>query len=486
MKKTIISFGVIAALSAFLLESCKKKKDAQTDDEQTVVSTPPFQIGQPVSASNPLSGSIKGTMTTGNTYTISGDVVVNMNDTLLLQEGVNVCIANGKTIVIKGVLISLGTKDKPNAFTACGVNKINTIAQAQSPTTDPAWGSAGSGVWGGIECDTSCKLLVLKWTHVDFTGAASSVTQPYVGGTAGSKQKGILFQNPNGDFIMEDSWMYGSIDDAVRISSGRISVMRNTFEKCGYVGGDCLNAKSGSVGDMAYNLFVGTATNGTKASNKGGVGPQTNISMYNNTYISGGYRQVQTARSGDINFEEGAKGFAYNNLIVNCKFGFRVMGPTPNAAAIPAADTTNLAYVNNYIYGDSASLCNQFYPVGYCTKPSAYIIPLNGAGTNYVFNGGANGAVAYNASALAGSNNPMFVGFNLPVQGITRLSDINFVGSYNFKLQSSSPAIGKGRTNFSPINATGSTVTNPNYKAILTYPGADIGCYQTNGNGNQH
>ena len=284
---------------------------------------------------------------------------------------------------------------------------------------------------------------------------------------------------------MEDSWMYASIDDAIRLSSGRCNIMRNTFEKCGYVGGDCLNAKSGSVGDMAYNLFVGTATNGTKASNKGGIGSQTNIYMYNNTYICGGYRQVQTARSGDINFEEGAKGKAYNNLIVNCKFGFRVMGPTPNAAAIPAADTTNLSYSNNYAYGDSASVCNQFYPVGYITKPSAYVIPTP-ASTNYIFNGGPNGAVAYNASTLAGQNNPLFENFPLPITGISRLQDINCVGSFSFKLKSNSPAIGKGKTDFAPLNSTAATVTNPKFKVNQTAPGIDIGCYQSNGTGNKH
>jgi len=482
MKKTIISLALIATLPAALLESCKKKSSSS---EETTVSAPPVQTGQTVSNSTPLSGTIKGTMLANKTYSIGGDVVINKGDTLWLQEGVNVCVTPGKTIVVKGVLISLGTSDKPNFFTSCGVNKVSTIAQAQSPQSDPAWGVAGAGVWCGIQCDTSCKLLVLKWTHIEFVGAAFAVDQPFVGGSAGSKSKGISFQNPNGDFIMEDSWMYGTIDDAIRLSSGRCSIMRNTFEKCGYVGGDCVNAKSGSVGDMAYNLFVGTATNGTKASNKGGIGPETNIYMYNNTYINGGYRQVQTARSGDINYEEGAMGKAYNNLIVNCKFGFRVMGPTPNAAAIPAADVANLSYSNNYAYGDSATVCNQFYPVGYATLPSAYIIP-SPAATNYVYNGGPNGAAAYDASALVGANNPMFVNFPLPETGISHLSDINFVGSFNFKLKPGSPAIGKGKTDFTPLNATAATVTNSKFKAIVTAPGADIGCYQSNNTGNQH
>jgi hypothetical protein len=53
-------------------------------------------------------------------------------------------------------------------------------------------------------------------------------------------------------------------------------------------------------------------------------------------------------------------------------------------------------------------------------------------------------------------------------------------------LQSVSPAIGKGKTNFSPLNSTASTVTNPNFKADISNPGIDIGCYQSSGGGNQH
>ena len=68
---------------------------------------------------------------------------------------------------------------------------------------------------------------------------------------------------------MEDSWVYGGTDDCMRISCGKVHVFRNTFEKPGGSGGDCVNMKGGTVGTVAYNFFIGTAYNGQKASNKG-------------------------------------------------------------------------------------------------------------------------------------------------------------------------------------------------------------------------
>jgi hypothetical protein len=472
MKKLLMIAGItVIAIAPF--SSCKKK----TTNETTTVSVPPFQIGVPISPGNVNGGSVKGTMTSGNTYTILNDITINAGDTLLLQSGVTVCVKNSVTIIVKGVLISLGTQAQPNYFTSCGASKINTIAQGDNPSTDPAYNgpTAGSGWWTGINCDTSCKLLCLKWTHIDFAGATFPVTENFVGGTQGSISYSILFQNPVGNFIMEDSWLYGNDDDAVRIQCGHISIMRNTFEKNGLASGDVLNAKSGTVGDMAYNLFLGTCTNGTKASNKGGQPVQCNVNMYNNTYIDGGYRQAgQAGRSGGIDYEQGAKGMAYNNLLVNCRVGFRIVNN-------PIADTANCFYGNNYSYGDSVSVVNQTYPVGYITKPNAYFYPT-AAQCGYVYN--SNGAAAYNAAALAGQGNPMFVNFPLPEPGIMHLSDISYVGNYNFRLQSGSPCLNHGYTSFSPLNAT--TVTNPHFAATITPPGRDIGCYQSDGSGNQH
>lgn len=482
MKKSL-SITILAALMFVgIFNSCKK-----TSNEIRNIYVPPVVVAHPV-APGDICGTISGTMTTGNTYNVICDITINAGDTLWLQPGVTVCVKNKSTIIVKGALISLGTQAQPNWFTVCDVSKINSVSQSESQATDPAWNN-GQGWWTGINCDTSCTLLVLKWTHVEFTGASFPITENFVGGTQGATSKGILFQNPNGDFIMEDSWMYGSIDDAIRLSSGHCSIMRNTFEKAGYVGGDCVNIKSGSVGDVAYNLFIGTATNGSKASNKGGISPQCNINMYNNTYVDGGYRQASTGRGANINYEQGARGMIYNNLVVNCKYGIRVVFS-------PIADTANMSYGFNYIYCDSIAEMEQIYPTGYITRPECYVVPIP-SHTGYIYN--PSGAVAYNDDSLTGRNNPMFVNFPLPEAGITNLFDINYVtpgtlppftstngSSFDFHLQSGSPALGIGTTAFSPLNVISSGVKATSYAPIVTPPNKDMGCYPIDGSGNQH
>jgi len=106
MKTKIISFGVLAVIASTLFSSCSK--------DSTTVSVPPIQIGQAVSDAVPLSGSIKGTMLSGKTYTLSGDITINATDTLLLQSGVTIKVGRGKTILVKGTFISLGTQTLPN------------------------------------------------------------------------------------------------------------------------------------------------------------------------------------------------------------------------------------------------------------------------------------------------------------------------------------------------------------------------------------
>jgi len=468
--------NVLFLLSIFVFASCSKTDTA-------VVSVPLIKVGVPVSNLTPLSGSIKGTMLTNQVYSITGDVTINAKDTLLIQEGVKINISNGANFIVKGTLVSLGSKTAPITIT----DPTKTKAPGNSSAaTDPAY----VGGWGGIYCDVTCPLLVLRWTHLDF-GGAGLVAPPFTGPSTGSKFI-IYWENPNGNFIMEDSWLYGSPDDAIRFYGGHINMMRNTMEKCGGTGGDGFNAKGGTQGNMAYNLIIGSATNGTKSANDGALGStQCQIAMYNNTYVNCGYRNSGTfgARSGSIEVENNSRALAYNNLIVDCNFGVRIAGGNDVTAKVYLADTLShadgpifkTAYGYNYFYADNVGQANQFVPTNIAqavvTHPQATDIPnmLAFLGAKYTF------GFQYDGTSLVGQNNPKFV--NYPLPNLNYLNQAS-VDAFDFHLQAGSPAIGKGYTAFSPIV---NVPVDKNFGSSgITPPGKDIGCYQSDGTGNQH
>jgi hypothetical protein len=465
MKK--ILFPIILLTIVFSFAGCKKWS-TEHRDIYTYTSPP----ANPVSNAAPICGSVEGTMVTGKTYTVGAgcDMVIPAGDTLLMQPGVTLNMDSLSTIIVLGVFVSNGSQAQPNYIHP--PNIVKTDQPGANYATDPAY----LGIWGGIIAGPACNLLVLRWTHVEFAGATESATTASISGSSPGNQYTLLFANFNGSCIVEDSWFYGGVDDEVRISAGKIAFFRNTFEKTGSTGGDCLNVKGGTVGTMAYNMFIGTATNGQKASNKGQAAgaPETNIVMYNNTFVSGGYRQTQTGRGADIDYEQGAEGLYYNNVAVNCKFGFRVVGS-------PVADTAHLRYGNNFQYGDSVSVTNQFYPVGYITIPQPTDIPNPSfLPSNYDQNLGE----VYDGTAVVGKNNPMFINFPLPVTGGIPLAGYSAIGNFNFRLQSSSPLIGKGFTTFSPLIVV---PVAPIYGlSFVSQPGSDLGCYQINGSGNRH
>ncbi|HEY4286548.1 MAG TPA: hypothetical protein VGN00_05570 [Puia sp.] len=426
----------------------------------------------PVSDSLPLRGTIKGTMLTGKTYTIAGDVYINAGDTLTLQEGVTVQFTGPFGLGVKGSLISLGTQAHPNYFTFRGAGKTD------QPGYPVSKDSAYKGRWIGIMGAPTSPMMIFKWTHIEFGGVA-------IPDTSGIKQiytnpYPMFFQNPAGLLVFEDSWLYGSVDDPFRILGGKIAILRSTFEKCGYTGGEAMNAKAGTIGDFAYNLCIGMATNGPKLSNSGAaVGvPGSNVHMYNNTIVNCGYRRQAAGRGGSIDFEEGAAGMAYNNLIVNCKFGLRVVQN-------PIADTANLRYGYNYSYADSLSVANNFYPsfaVSVCiTQAMPTDVPVP---STFLPAGWKPGDIYATPASVLGANDPKFINGPVPMPKGFNLVDISTVGSYNFRLQSASPCIGKGYTGFS---SRGDVPVDPVHGVTeLTPPGKDIGAFQYNGTGNQH
>jgi hypothetical protein len=466
MKKLLI---VGMAVTAFVIVSCKKHNDNAS------ISTPPYQVGQIVTGDT-IPASVKGTLAAGKTYYLTQTTVIPVGDTLVIQPGCTIkvlpSVSNPPSITVKGTLLSLGTEASP-----IWISSFGTKTSTPAFSSDPAFTNA-SDLWLGINGDTSCDLMVIKWTHIEFTGAGLGTSTPVSGLSAGDPSFAIFYQNANlkGQFILEDSWIYGTFDDAIRVQGGNANIMRNTFEKCGSDDGDVINVKGGTLGNIAYNLIVGGATNGIKISNVNQpVGtPETNIMAYNNTLVNCGYRQsTLTGKGGSINYEKGAEGQVWNNLLIDCKVGLRMN----NGSSAP--DTTNMQYGYTFNYVDEDSTADQVYPPTYLTKPQKTDVPVP---STFLPSGYTLGET-YDAPSIVGKNNPNFVNYPLPN---LQFNEIDYVGSFNFRLSNGSPAIGKGTTIL--INAHPPIIqVSPNFGSTAITPiGSDIGAYQSNGTGNQH
>ena len=163
-------------------------------------------------------------------------------------------------------------------------------------------------------------------------------------------------------------------------------------------------------------------------------------------------------------------------------YGPRIVGVTASYSgnALVVADTANIRYGYNYNYVDSLKMANQIYPVGFTTKTQTTDIP---APSSFLPTGYKFGQV-YDGSAVVQKNNPMFVNFPLPYVATKKIADASFVGTWNFRLQSASPALGKGTTSFSPLTVV---PVSANFGSTeITLPSTDVGAYPASGKGNQH
>ena len=471
MKAIILAFLGGAVL---IFSSCSK-----SSNQNVTVSSQQFSTGTYIQAGDTLNSkdgsngrTIKGTLQAGQTYylcSLYADATINSGDTLAIQSGVTVLIVGPTSgagtigtqdhapgIVVNGTFLCLGTKAQPNTFTVADASlKSNPALDPQDPNTDPAF----KGYWGGIQGGAGSGDIIVKWTHLEYLGGLTPLSAT---SRAGEARYGIFVTNPACHFVLEDCWLYGSNNDMIRPAGCQYEIFRNTFEKVGFSAGECVNVKSGSVGDIGYNLVVGGTGNAFKSANAGGLSPQANMTCYNNTVVTTGYRQAKAGEGGSIDFENGGRGYAYNNLIVDCAYGLSVLG---GGGSTPAADTANVRYGYTYNYGDNTSITTQFLPVGFITvqQPS----DINGGN-----------------ATTPGANNPRFANYPLPLPSTVNFNSADYAGSFDFHLQTGSPAIGKAYAGFS---AYGVVKVDPVFGATeITPPGKDIGAYQSDGSGNQH
>ena len=421
-----------------------------------------------------IHGTLHGTLMAGKTYYMDSDVIIPEGDTVLLQPGVTVIVLGSTQQIgtpefqVFGSLISFGTKTQPNYLTV--------------PASLHLYQNLVTGLWGGIACSPTSGDLILKWTHVEYAGGAAAQNDPI--NKPGGGRYGIWFENPASNLIIEDSHISGGDNDPIRVNGGKISIFRNVFESNASTSGDGPNIKSGTAGDMAYNLFVGTCTNGPKLSNKGGASPQTNVNIYNNTIITCGWRFIGTGRAGSTDIEEGARGSEYNNIIVNCFTGFRLVSN-------PIADTAHVYYDYQWYYAnDSISETNIYPHDGISCQIRK---PHDHAGAK-----GANDPmfVKYNVNAVATNHYvyPSAFASQDPMENVkasSPYSDITSSFNSDFHLQSGSLALGSAFTGPAPVqipmNAVSSikSETNPFGADAPNGLGKDFGAYQADGSGNQ-
>jgi hypothetical protein len=405
------------------LASCSKK-DNTTVNNATVPASNPIAPGN-------ISGFVKGTFTTGNTYTITGDLTIKPGDTLASQQGVTVVVKNNAQIFVQGTLNLVGTKSQPITF--------------NSDNNKP-------GSWGGFYCDTMVSSVTIKWANIQNTGGPDP---------SGSPRGSIHISSVvpcNVD--IEDSWIVNGQDDAMRLQTQKggdiapthLTILRNTIMSSGSTDGEAINIKSGCTGDVAYNVVFSQAGTGVKletASNK--PFPQTKINVYNNTLVSNGWRRGNAEPGRGVSIGLNAIGNVFNNLMVDNYHGFELF---PDADTLHTTYGYNLFYSSADIFTDTTggqhfviNIRQNFYPSTGVAKPQS---------TDLISN-------------AINNMDPKFTSFD----GIFYLPN-GAATTNNFHLGSGSAASGKGTT--SSFGSNG----------LVAIGSSDIGAYTSDGKGNQH
>ncbi len=440
MKKLSI-YASLLALVAFA--ACGKDQTKVDDGIQDSVKTV-------TATTTELGGYMRGTLLAGKTYTMVADVIIPKNETLRIEPGVTVVVkkdgtGTGLEFTVNGTFAAIGTKAQPISFTVEeSERKIENIF---------------AGIWNGFQGTPDAKAIVLKWCKADYLGGQGSAASL----RAGKTTYAISSLDPNTEVIVEDCHFRGSVDDFFRPNGGKINIVRNLFEFSGQTGGDGLNIKGGVVGNMAFNVFIGGATNAYKVSNEGSSTIQTNVNVYNNIALNCGFRRSGNTRGTNINYEVGARGYAFNNIVANCKRGMR---------ALPDADLQNTKFDYNLYYAAFPEMIAEKIPTDAIVSTQAVL------GSN-------------NIMGEAGDNDPMFQNVDLKeftwddlMAGSNQKRGINEKGSKDFRLKSGSPCIGKGTTQWGPVqvqwNVTGDLAPS------IMQPSKDLGAYPMDNTGNQY
>lgn len=376
---------VVTLLLLCGLYACKK--------ELTTFTKIQIPTSSPIAPGN-ISGFVKGTLLTGQTYTVTGDITIKKGDTLSAQPGAMVIVKNNAQVNVMGFLNLLGSQDNPVSF--------------NSDVDKP-------GTWGGFQAD-SAQGITIKWTHIDNTGGPDP---------SGSARRTIVIRGLAKTVDIEDSWFTNGQDDLMGIFGPKVIILRNTISSSGSTDGEGINLKSGTTGVVAYNVIFSQAGSGVKLETSKSVPfPQTEVDVYNNTIVSVGWRRGSAEPGRGTSVGVNAIGHIYNNIYVNCYHGIEVFN---DGDAVHTTYGNNLFYATVNTYQDlvdptiNINIRDNFYPPGASGKPQP---------TDRI-------------STKIGDFDPLFVKFDGTVAAPNGFPNTN-----NFNLKLGSPAYGAGNPSF--------------------------------------
>ena len=118
--KRLVPVLLLPACTGLLFTGWKKWAEDKANIYKYVAPPP---SGGVIPETTPLSGSIKGVMLAGKTYTLGSDINIPVGDTLLIQEGVTINATNSAGIIVHGVLGESGYPDQPEYIYRARSNK---------------------------------------------------------------------------------------------------------------------------------------------------------------------------------------------------------------------------------------------------------------------------------------------------------------------------------------------------------------------------
>jgi hypothetical protein len=381
---------------------------------------------------------VHGTWPAGDSVIVYQHMVIPVDSTLRIQEGVNVLIADttqGIELIALGNLICKGTAENPVNFTI-----KSDMLPSRVPSVDPF-----PGLWGSIMCDTTCNTMLILHANFSYFGAVTQDNSPSVllhlfKNAAGETTPAINYRDHNGGkLVIEYCTFHNGTDDAVYVEGGNMIYAYNTTYQNGSTGGEAMDIKAGTIADCAYNLVYSQNTNAFKLSNTGSRSPQANVVVYNNTILNTGWRRP-TVKGGSVWYESGVIGKTYNTLFANTRFGIKTNG---------SADTA----------------CKGDYNFYYAYGANGVFGFTSAAG---LFDHGAHDIVG----ASAGDNDPMFENYPLSTDTLNSVFDMD----WDFHLKAGSPAIGTGTLNVPRhFGTNGITIDGVMYTS--PEPSATIGAF---------